>query len=147
MSAGARTAAGFTLVELMIALVVLAVLAAISVPGYRAYAQRAHRVEAMRALAQVQTAQEKYFIDQHRYASALEAAPPAGLGLQALSETGLYAIALEVAEDGSAYQAVATPVATASQHDDRECERFSIDDRGRRQALSGETDTTRKCWR
>jgi type IV pilus assembly protein PilE len=141
---------GFTLVELLVAMLVMAVLAAIAVPSYRAYARRAQRVEAMRALLQIQSAQEKFFIQNGRYADStqLDAAPPAGLGLPLSSATGLYALQLTAGTGPDAFRAVATPAAGRAQRDDSDCAQFSVDQTGRRSALdAASADATRACWK
>jgi type IV pilus assembly protein PilE len=136
--------------ELLVAMVVVAVLAALAVPAYRVYAQRAGRVEAMRALTQIGAAQEKFFIQNGRYATAaeLDAAPPAGLGLPTVTETGLYSVRIAAGGAPDSYVASATPAAGHGQHDDHACATFSIDQAGRKSALdSSSGDATRDCWK
>ena len=130
---------GHTLIELMIVVVVAAILATIAVPGYRQYVLRTHRAEAKRTLLNVAAAQEKFYVQNNTYAgpSALETAPPAGLGLPATSEHGHYAVAI-TAGDVSAYSATAT--ARGAQANDTRCASFSIDQTGLR------TATTADCW-
>ena len=76
-----RRAAGFTLVELLIAMVIAAILAAIAVPSYRSYVQRTQRTEARQALTQARAAQERFFLQYNRYAAEISTASPQGLGL------------------------------------------------------------------
>ena len=132
-------ARGFTLIELMIVIVIVAVLAVIAVPSYRQYVLRTHRAEAKRTLLNLATAQEKYYLQNNSYAgpSALDIAPPAGLGLAATTEHGYYAVAI-TAGDVSAFSATAT--AQGAQTDDARCASFSIDHTGARTATNAE------CW-
>jgi type IV pilus assembly protein PilE len=51
--------AGFTLIEVVIALAVIAILLALAVPGYQRYLQRADRAEAVRALLAAAACQER----------------------------------------------------------------------------------------
>jgi type IV pilus assembly protein PilE len=144
---------GFTLIELMIAVVIAATLLAIAVPGYRSYVLRAQRTEAKQVLMQLQAAQEKFYIQNNRYAGAAEltTAPPAGLGLLPSSQSGRYAFALgpnAAAPGGAGYVATATPTAVDRQNEDRRCASFSVDQSGGRLASdSASADSTAECWR
>jgi type IV pilus assembly protein PilE len=66
-----RLNAGFTLLELMIAVVIVAILAAVAYPSYQSYAGRAYRAEAHSALHRLANLQEQYFLDQRQYAADL----------------------------------------------------------------------------
>lgn len=150
MSRRAATLRAVTLIELLAALVVVAILAAIAVPSYRSYVIRSQRTDAMAALLRIQAAQEKFFLQHHRYARALAPPPPEGLGFPEVSENGHYALALETPPDANplAFVAVATPQPGGGSADDARCRRFSIDQNGLRRALdaAGE-DRTAECWR
>ena len=108
----ARRHSGVTLIELMIVIVVLAILGGISVSTYRRYTLRANRTDATTMLLRTQVAQEKFFLQQNRYATSdeLTTAPPAGLGLGlgSAGETpnGYYVITLD--GDDTHYTATAT---------------------------------------
>jgi type IV pilus assembly protein PilE len=60
---------GFTLIELMVALVVTAVLAAIAVPSYLSYTRQSRRTEAKSALLDMASLEERYFSTQNVYSS------------------------------------------------------------------------------
>ena len=66
-----RLNAGFTLLELMIAVVIVAILAAVAYPSYQSYVGRAYRAEAHSALHRLANLQEQYFLDQRQYAADL----------------------------------------------------------------------------
>ena len=66
-----KRARGFTLVELMIAVVVVAILATIAVPSYRQYVLRANRTVAKATAADLISRQEGYNLDHKRYATSL----------------------------------------------------------------------------
>ncbi len=145
---GCRRPRGFTLVELLISIVIVAILAAIAIPGYRSYVQRAQRTEAKTALLQLQGAQEKFFVQYNRYAAALDPAPPDGLGLPRVTETGLYALGLALLDGGTGFRITATAKASGAQRDDARCASFTIDNNGRKGARSSAgADTTQDCWR
>jgi type IV pilus assembly protein PilE len=130
---------GFTLIELMIVIIVVAVLATIAMPSYRQYVLRTHRTEAKRTLLDVAVAQEKFYLQNNSYAgpSALENAPPSGLGISGTTEHGHYAVAITAGGVG-AFSATAT--AQGAQADDSRCATFTIDQTGSR------TATNADCW-
>ncbi len=141
-------AQGVTLIELMTTIVVLGILASIALPSYRNYVLRSQRTEATRALLQIRAAQEKFFLQNNRYADDLTAAPPAGLGMLGTSETGLYDIAIAPLDGGRSFAITATPRAGGSQRDDRRCATFRLDGAGLRAAQdTAAADSTRECWR
>jgi type IV pilus assembly protein PilE len=146
---------GFTLVELMIVVVIMAILASVSVGGYRQYVRRANRVDATSALLRVSAAQERFYLQNDRYATTadeLSNPPPAGLGTPD-TEHGLYALAVEPAGDGATagYVATATAASDGSQRDDDDCQAFSIDQSGKRGARdaggAASAEITDRCWR
>jgi type IV pilus assembly protein PilE len=68
-SAQSRRTAGFTLIELMIAVAIIAILASIAVPLYTDYVTRSKIVDATTKLGDVRTQMEKCFMDQRTYAN------------------------------------------------------------------------------
>ncbi len=139
---------GFTLIELMIAIVVAAILVSIAIPSYSGHVQRARRTEATTALLRAQAAQEKFFVQFGRYAPALAAAPPDGLGLPATTETGLYGLTLAITEGGAGFRITATVRPGTPQAGDTRCASFTIDHNGLRGARNAaDEDAARDCWR
>jgi type IV pilus assembly protein PilE len=142
-------ARGITLIELMIVIVVVGILAAIAVPTYRNYLLRTQRTDARTALLKAQTAQERYLLQQNRYATDAEfdQPPPAGLGQPRESENGFYQLAVLNATPTD-YQLTATPIAGRSQQDDARCALFRIDQNGIKYAEdTGGAIRTEDCWR
>jgi type IV pilus assembly protein PilE len=140
---------GFTLIEAMIVLVVLAILAAIAVPSYRSYLLRAQRTEATTALLRAAAAQEKFFLQNNRYATDLATAPPNGLGQSTVTERGFYDVTMALSEpDGSGFRITARPRPGGGQRDDSLCTRFTLDHNGLRGARNAaDEDVTASCWR
>lgn len=68
-----RFHSGFTLLELMIALVVLATLTAIAVPSYRQYIEQARRSEAIKDIAEIGMIIERFFSLNQTYPANLAA--------------------------------------------------------------------------
>jgi len=141
-----RRMRGVTLVELMTVVVVLAILASIAVPTYRKYLIRAQRSEGKIALLQLQTAEEKHYLQNNTYTDKVTEASTAetpGLGLPGTSETGKYKVTVDIGDGGQTYVATATP--QTGQEDDKDCANLTISERGVR-GISG-TKTPEFCWK
>jgi type IV pilus assembly protein PilE len=140
---------GVTLIELMVVITILAIIASIAVPTYRKYLLRAQRSEAKVALLQLQTAQEKFYLQNNIYTDKVTTASTAtvpGLGLPGISETQKYDIKVTtLAVGGQSYTATASPHAGGGQTDDKDCANFTINERGTR-GVSG-TRTPEFCWK
>lgn len=149
-----RASGGFTLIELLVALLVIGILTSASVAGYRQYLQRANRVDATAALLRLQAAEERFYLQNSRYAGndELALAPPAGLGLNG-TEHGYYLLEITPADAGLAvgYTATATARPDGPQADDNECRVLIVDQSGRQSARnaagSGGAAVTARCWR
>lgn len=61
---------GFTLIELMIAVVVIGILASIAIPSYTDYVKRGKAAEATTTLADLKVKMEQYFQDNRTYQDA-----------------------------------------------------------------------------
>ncbi len=58
---------GFTLIELMIAVVVISIVAAIAYPSYTQYVVRANRSEVQQFMLEIASRQQQYFMDVRSY--------------------------------------------------------------------------------
>ena len=137
---------GFSLIELMIVVTVIAILGTLAVSSYRQYVLRANRAEAWSALLQVQTGEEKYYMQNTTYTADLT---PTGLGLSlngALTLNGNYTITVvptACAAGATSCTYVATATATGTQVKDlAACQVYTINSSG----LRTPADTT-GCWR
>jgi type IV pilus assembly protein PilE len=63
-----RKSSGFTLIELMIALVIVAILAAIAIPSYRQYVIRSNRRAAQASMVDIANREQQYFAANRAYA-------------------------------------------------------------------------------
>jgi type IV pilus assembly protein PilE len=125
---------GVTLLELMIVVACVAILATIAVANYRGYMIRTNRTEARMALLQIQSAQEKFFLQNNQYASNAELAanPPSGLGIPATTATGLYSLTI-TNPSGVGTSFTATASAAAGQlADAATCRTLTINQDGQR---------------
>lgn len=62
--------AGFSLIEIMIAVVILGILTAVALPSYNGYIQRARLTEAFTGLAGLQPGMEQHWSNNRTYAAA-----------------------------------------------------------------------------
>jgi len=126
---------GMTLIEIMMVVVIIGILAAIAIPAYSQYVMRAKRTDATSVLLRIAAAQERFYMQHHRYSG-----DPAALGISGTPDN-LYA--LTIAGAGTVgYTATAT--AQGSQAADTGCATFSINQFGQRTATGSDADA---CWR
>jgi len=149
---------GFTLIELMIAVVVVGILSAVAIPNYRTYVQKAERGAAKAVMLNIAQTQERYFTNNGTYLAI--AAPPtaAPAGWQNYSGSsasnakynisvaaGLLAPSTVTAAITDNYTITATPVST-----DALCGVLKLDSSGAKAiAPAGgttPTGTVATCW-
>lgn len=141
-----RSPRGFTLPEILTALVVVAVLTAIAIPMWRAHVLRVNRAEARDMLIALQAAQDRHFGRHARYATRLDTGAD-GLGLAAMTARGHYQITLATNSDGLGYLATARAAARDGQDSDSRCVELSIDHVGQMRAVdSAGKDQSADCW-
>lgn len=99
-----RTSRGFTLMELMIAVVIVGILAAIAYPSYTDHMMKTRRSDGQSALMNLSSFLESYYTDNNTYTGATLA----GLGLTATSPSGYYTISIS-AIAATSYTLRATP--------------------------------------
>lgn len=119
-----RSAAGFSLIELMIALAIVAILAAVALPAYQSQMQKTRRADAVQALEYAAARQEQHFFQNNVYSNDI-----AEIGGNRSPE-GFYTLSINTAADGQSYTLTATR--TGAQADDRTCGNYSITQTGNR---------------
>jgi type IV pilus assembly protein PilE len=150
---------GFTLVELIVAMVILATLAAIAIPSYSSYVLKSHRTEAKSALLDAASLEERFFSTGNTYSTN-----PVDLGYGPATTpfsvgTGYYnitsitvtaAVAPTAAIPGgtpATYLIQAAPTTLGNQTNDTACALFTINSAGQQTAqTAGGTDNTAACW-
>jgi type IV pilus assembly protein PilE len=135
--------AGFTLIELMIAVAIIAVIAAIAFPSYQSSARKGRRAEAFAALAALQQAQERWRSNHAGYGATTDFA--AGL---LTSSNSLYTLAIS-GNNESSY--VVTATAQGSQSSETVCKLLAVKIEGGNLSYgSGETTVNYadpgRCW-
>ncbi|WP_269320549.1 type IV pilin protein [Billgrantia saliphila] len=100
-----RSAAGFTLLELLIAVAVIGILASIAVPSYQRYVEGSRRTDAHAGLMQAAQQLERCYTVNSTYSGCSS--------LPTSSPDGIYSISLNLTGSGSGY----TLTASTSQED------------------------------
>ena len=72
---------GFSLIELLIAIVVVAILAAIALPAYTNQLRKSARAEAQSFMTTAVGNQQQYLLNRRAYASSLDPSSPGYLGI------------------------------------------------------------------
>lgn len=102
---------GFTLIELMIAIVVLGILLAIAMPNYFKYVREARRAEAQSQMLEIRLGMERWRANNSTYSSTVSDS-----GFTGANDYYTYTI---TGASGSAYTINATAVAGKSQVNDK----------------------------
>ncbi len=139
---------GFTLMELIIAMVIIGILTAIAIPNYTAYIQRSNRAEARSALLEAAAWMERWRTQTGLYgdAPATPTVAPATFPFAQVPATGTakYTIAaptIAALGIGYAITATATGVMTGDV-----CTTMTIDQTGLRTFTTGGGGTQEVCW-
>lgn len=137
--------AGFTTIELLIAVVVIGVLAAIAYPTFTDSIRKSRRAEGVSALATLQQAQERFRSNAAAYADAA-----ASLNQSGVTASGYYAVAVTAAS-ASGYTATATARTGTSQAADTNCRVLAVRmDRGNLSYGAGASAVDwadpHRCW-
>lgn len=137
--------AGFTSLELLIAVAIAGVLSSLAYPSFVDQLTRARRVDAVVALTSAQLAQERWRANRTSYGSL------ADIGVAGVSSAGHYTLQV-VASSATGYQVLAT--ARGTQDRDAACRNLRLDVDGANFAYASGPDSTvanpasinRRCW-
>ena len=157
-----RSAAGFTLIELMITVAIVAILAAIAMPSYSAYIARARRAEARTQLLQAAQFMQRFYAandryDQDRAANSVLGTPPLGMpenlrkspadgaAVYQLNTSVTTAANYTATVNVSAYTLTMAPISTAVAATDP-CGMFTITSTGVRGVASA-SKSRDECWK
>ncbi|MCU9949163.1 type IV pilin protein [Pseudomonas sp. PDM13] len=129
---------GFTLLEMLIAMVILAILASIALPSYLSYVLRSNRSEAQALLSEAASRQERYFTQNNSYASTA-----AALNMTSYV-ANLKSYSLSISNVGAATYTL-TATAIGSQVKDKDCKTLTLDQAGAK-GYSGTAASASTCW-
>ena len=154
MRSAAGIQKGFTLIELVVAMVIIALLAGIAIPSYMESVRKAKRNQAQIAVTGLAHALERYFTNCNTYNGS--AAAPCAATIDAsnvptiypanVPQTGtaFYALTVAIPTGGASYTITASAV-TGGQMDGDKCGNFTYTSDG----LKGVTGTAAvtDCWK
>ena len=156
------TQTGFTLIEIMIAVVIVAVLAAIAVPNYNRYVEKSRRTDATTALTRIAANLERCYTQFSRYnhddceftfvsdgaITDVNYAALAGAGTR--SEDGDYDITVGARAGGTAaqsFQLTATARDDGRQANDDICDTFTLSNVGVKNSTPAPAaGAENRCW-
>lgn len=142
------TAAGFTLIELMIAVMIVGVISLYAFSNYQKSILKSGRAEAKAALTQTAAALEQWRFSHNTYVPTAVASVYTTSRYTPNTPNQFYTVAITAATNS--YTIKATPVSTGREAKDTDCQYFTLTNTGLQKAnnnTSGSgTDTTSTCW-
>lgn len=140
-AAALRRPSGFTLIEVLIAMVIIAILAAIAIPNYSEYIQRGRRADAKAALLQLAQWQERRRTETGAYVTDTANLPG---GLTAVKSGNADTYTITVSADTAPY--ILTATRTGSMSSDP-CGDFTLTGLGVRGTVAESgSRSSDECW-
>jgi type IV pilus assembly protein PilE len=145
---GRRTAAGFSLIELMVVVAIAAILVSIAAAGYQSQVQKSRRTEARSALLDLAAREERWFSTNNAYTDV-----PANLNYGTFTPVGSGYYNVTIPPPTAANPAAVPPTqagytitatAIGIQASDASCQTFTVDQTGT-QTSTG-TAPVATCW-
>jgi len=154
MNKGRRRAQGFTLIELIVAMVVASILVAIAIPAYSSFVRKGRRTDAKTALLDLASLEERYFSTTNTYSANASdlgygaAAWPVTVGsgyYQIAQPTVVAAVAPTAASPaGTPASFSLTATAIGDQANDTDCATFTVTSAG---VQSASPNASGNCWK
>lgn len=144
-------AGGFTLIELMIAVVIIAVLSAIAFPSYTQHVKKSHRVDAKNALLDLAAREERYYATNNFYADKLTDlgySVANGAPVNGTAANSYYTVSVNLlGGDKTTFQLTAVPTTLGNQGTDV-CGTYYLDSTGLQtnKSAGGVVITGQSCW-
>jgi type IV pilus assembly protein PilE len=130
---------GFTLIELMIAILIIAILATIAYPSYVSFLLKSRRSDALATLAQDQIMLERCYAQNFSYSQPCNSLP----AFPQISAQGFYSITLTNL-GATTYTLTATPI--GSQTEDTTCAGMTVDQANVKTAVDADGNAETSCW-
>ncbi len=140
---------GFSLTELMIAVVIVSILAAVAIPSYQDSVRRSRRADAKTTLLEASQWMERFYTENNRYDQNLGGTAttlPTSLASSPKEGTTKYYnlsfVSGSLAQNAYTLQAV--PISTTDQNNDK-CKTMTLTNLGVK-GLSGSSASVDDCW-
>lgn len=139
------TDAGFTLIELMIAVAIVGILTAVALPAYQKQILKSHRTDAKTALLDLASREERYMSTNQVYASSgtvlgfsndFPVSVPSG-------SAATYTLSVSLSNSNGSYTLTATPTGNQAQDS---CGSYTLTSLGV-QGVSGGSQSAADCWK
>lgn len=140
---------GFSLLELIIALMVFGIFTVIAIPTYQQQLYKSRRTDAQASLISLQLAQEQFRANCLQYATTLASNSSCNadghytLSASAISPNHYYQLNIQSA---TSTRYILTATATSAQIGDINCQTLSIDQSGTKTARTGNGQIATDCW-
>jgi type IV pilus assembly protein PilE len=143
---------GFTLIELVVAMLIASILAAIAVSTYSSQVRKGRRVEAKTALLDLAGREERNLSATNNYSSVAASLGYMG-NFPVVVGSGYYQVSVAVPDPANipgagqppTFLLTATPL--GMQVKDTECATYTVNSQGTQKAVdNGGNDTTTTCW-
>ena len=141
-----KTFSGFTLIEVLIVLSMVSILASLAYTSYSGSLEKSRRADAKRALLGAAGEQERWYLRENVYTPLMD-----DIGGDE-SPDGHYTLVAVNSIDGNAcadqlcFTITATATVGGLQAGDDDCQRFTIDNLGRRRAYDSGAVENEDCW-
>ncbi|HTC44545.1 MAG TPA: type IV pilin protein [Steroidobacteraceae bacterium] len=151
-----QTSRGFTLIELIVAMVVVTILVSIAVPSYQAQMRKSRRTEAQTTALDAASREERYYATQNTYtADTGQLGYTSGSGSFPVTTGTYYQISsITVTAPTASATGVTTgtftvtvqALATGPQVNDTACQTFVVTQTGARTATGTDSTPNTTCW-
>lgn len=110
---------GFSLIELMIAVVIVGILVVIAIPSYQNYVIKANRAAAQAFMMDVDNRQKQYLLDARSYLDVADNSGFSDLGMSVPAEVSdFYDVTVTTSSTPPAFTITAVPIAGSKQAND-----------------------------
>ena len=140
---------GFTLIELVVAILIVAILGTIAMSSYINQSRKSRRTDARSAVLDLAGREERYFSTTNLYSSTPSQLGYTGGAFPVTVGSGYYTVNVVVTAavpGGALATYLITATAIADQLKDSACWTFSIDNTGAQTATTSTGAATTSCW-